>query len=31
LDTLSFVSHLICLPVDQRPRFVQKLLPTPSN
>lgn len=31
LDTLSLVSRVICLPADQRPRFIQKLLPLPSN
>jgi len=30
-DTLSFVSHIICLSTDQRPRFIQKLLLVPSS
>jgi len=31
LDTLSFVSHIICVPADQRPRLVHQLLPASSN
>lgn len=31
LDTLSLVSRIICLPADQRPPFIQRLLPVPSN
>lgn len=31
LDTLSFVSRIICLPADQRPRLIRQLLPAPSN
>lgn len=31
LDTLSFVSRIICLPADQRPRLIHQLLPAPSN
>lgn len=31
LDALPFLSHTICLPADQRPRFIQRLLPVPSN
>ena len=31
LDTLSFLSHIICLPADQRPCFIRKLLPASSN
>jgi transposase len=30
-DTLSLVSSIICLPADQRPRFLQKLLPAPPS
>jgi transposase len=31
LDTLSFVSNLIRLPADQRPRLIQQVLPASSN
>ena len=31
LDTLSFLSHIICSPADQRPRPIQQLLPASSN
>jgi transposase len=31
LDTLSLVSRIICLPADQRPPFIQRLLPVSSN
>lgn len=31
LDTLSFLSRIICLPADQRPHLIQQLLPAPSN
>lgn len=31
LDTLSFLSRIIRLPADQRPRLIQQLLPAPSN
>ena len=31
LDALPFLSHAICLPADQRPRFLQRLLPVPSH
>jgi len=31
LDTLSFVSRIICLPADQRPRLIHQLLPASSN
>lgn len=31
LDTLSLVSRIICLPADQRPRFIHTLLPVPPN
>jgi transposase len=31
LDTLSFLSHIICLPADQRPRLIHQLLPASSN
>jgi transposase len=31
LDTLSFLSRIICSPADQRPRLIQQLLPSPSN
>jgi transposase len=31
LDTLSLVSHIICLPADQRPCFIQRFLPVPST
>jgi len=30
-DTLSFLSHIICLPADQRPRLIHQLLPASSN
>ena len=31
LEALPFLSHTICLPADQCPRFIQRLLPVPSN
>jgi len=31
LDTLSVLSTIICLPADQRPRFIHQLLPVPSD
>jgi len=31
LDTLSFLSRIICLPADQCPRLIRQLLPAPSN
>ena len=31
LDTLSFLSRVICLPASQRPRLIQQLLPAPST
>lgn len=30
-DTLSLLSRVICLPAPQRPSFIERLLPTPSN
>lgn len=31
VDTLSFLSRIICLPADQRPRRIHQLLPVTSN
>jgi len=31
VDTLSFLSRIICLPADQRPRLIHQLLPVTSN
>ena len=31
LDTLSFVSHIICSPAAQRPGLIHQLLPAPPN
>jgi transposase len=31
LDTLSFLSRILCLPADQRPRLIHQLLPASSN
>jgi len=31
LDSLSFLSRVICLPADQRPRLIRQLLPVPAN
>jgi len=30
-DTLSLVARILCLPADQRPSFIHKLLPAPAN
>ena len=31
LDSLSFLSRVICLPADQRPRLIRQLLPVPTS